>query len=114
MVVLYLFLWGAFLIGSLALGLLLVVTAVRLLLGWRPRRPGDRVVPVVAGLAGASLFGFAYAAWMWFGFPPDDASRGITAIPPLVFGALAMAGAASIAVASWVAETNRRATRCSG
>lgn len=99
--VLYVFLWGGFIIGSLLLGVLLAVAAVRLLFGWRPRPSRDWAVRVVVALAGTSLFGFAYGALMWFGFPPDDASRGITAIPPLVFGALAMAAAASVAVASW-------------
>lgn len=99
--VLYFVLWGGFIIGSLLLGVLLAVVAVRLLFGWRPRPPRDWSVRAVVGLSGASLFGFAYGALMWFGFPPDDASRGITAIPPLVFGALAMAAAASVAVAGW-------------
>jgi hypothetical protein len=101
--VLYFFLWGGFIIGSLVLGVMLVGAGVRLLFGWRPRPPRNQAVRVVVGLSSASLFGVAYGAAMWFGFPPDDASRGITAIPPLLFGALAMVSAASVAVASWVA-----------
>lgn len=104
MLILYLGFWLAFLLGSLVLGMLFVVAAVRLLFGWRPRPTRDRAVPVLVGLVGASVFGFAYGASMWLGFPPDDASRGITAIPPLVFGVLAVAAAAGVGVTGWCAR----------
>lgn len=106
--VLYMFLWIGFVVGSLGLGVLLAVAAIRLLFGWRPRPTLDRPTLIgIMGIAGASLFGFVFGAAVWFGYPPEDAHlRAPTAWPPLVFGVLAMATAVSIAVAGMVARRN--------
>ena len=109
-VVLYLLLWGTFLVGSMVLGVLLIVAAARLLAGWRPPPPGDVARAALAVLVGASAFGFAYGALMWFGFPDGDASRGITAAPPLVFGALAATAAAGYAIVRRVARSAEQVT----
>jgi hypothetical protein len=95
--ILYLWLWVGFVVGSLVLGVLLAVGALRLLVGWRPKPTSARVA---GGCAGASLFGFVYGALMWLGMSDSDAGlRAQTAAPPLCFGVLAMVAAAGLAMA---------------
>lgn len=88
-------LWFGFVVACLVLMAVLVVSALRLVLGWRPS-PGPDVGQLIVVLAGASLFAFCYGVWMWFAFEPDDASRTISAAPPLLFATLAMIAALAL------------------
>jgi hypothetical protein len=99
---LYVLLWGWFAIGSLVLAAQMTVSTIRILGGWRPQPSRRAATQAALGLTGASSFGLAYGAFVWFGFPSEDASRGISAFPPLVFGALAMTFAGGVAITARV------------
>jgi hypothetical protein len=108
-ILLYSMLWVGFIIGTLALGAFLLIAAARVVFGLLPHPTSYDTSRAVALLVAVSVFGFAYGTWMWFGFEPDDHSRGIAAAPPLAFGVLGGVAATSIAVASQVARRQRHA-----
>ncbi len=83
-----LFLWAGFAIAAIFLLAGLVAVLLARLFRKDPYRPASvsRSVPVT--FAVLSVLAFCYAAFIWFGFPPGDASRGISTAPPLAFAVL--------------------------
>lgn len=97
MFVIFVMLWFGFILGSFALGIVLVITTIHMLSGRPASVPTLGIRHEIAVITVASACALVYAIGMWASFPPDDANRLAAATPAAVFGVMGLLTAAGIA-----------------